>query len=121
VEGTPETGLHGNLTRVIDVCQETLDAYAQSRPEIASSKFAGVVFLAMAGFETAIRTPEDDPRRGVSLMIASSLGRDAAEAVRQHGPNDDLLRCAEACERGATLCETALGERAGNEALRPPD
>jgi hypothetical protein len=48
-------------------------------------------------------------------MIAATLGRDAAAAVRDHGLEGDLLRCAEACERGAMLCEAALGERPGSE------
>jgi len=124
VAGASGSGLHRALGGVIDVCEETLDAYAESRPDIASSKFGGVVLLAVAAFETVIATRADDPRRSLSLMIAATLGRDAAAALRGHvlafqppehdvpggHADDNLLRCAEACERGATLCEQALGE-----------
>jgi hypothetical protein len=115
VEGASASSLHSRLRSVVDACQETLDAYADSRPEVSNSKFAGVVFLAIAGFETVIATATDDPRRDTGLMIAATLGRDAAAAVRDHGLEGDLLRCAEACERGAMLCEAALGERPGSE------
>ena len=91
----------------IRLCEETVEAYAAEDPGARDTPFAAAVLLAAAAIRTAAETPADDPRREVSLLIAENVAREASDAVRAHGLDARLLRCAEALDRAAFLCERA--------------
>ena len=90
------------------ICRSTLEAYREEAESSGASFFAAVV-LALAGIERAIGSSRGDPAHDASLLIAASLCRQAAGSIRAHGLDDDLLRCADACERAAQICEAAVG------------
>jgi hypothetical protein len=92
------------LERCIAVCERTLEAFVAESDQ--STPFARPILRATAALQAALGT-EADELRDVSLAIASDLAGEAA-AIRRHGLDERLLRCAEACERAAFLCEDVL-------------
>src|SRR4051794_2567509 len=98
------------LQRCVGVCDETLEAYRGNEQAITGRVFSSVM-LGVAALERVVDAGQDDPVREVSLTIASSVCREAAQVVRGHGLDEQLLRCADACERAAHLCESALASR----------
>ena len=108
----PEAGtgssLAANLRECVSVCEHTLALYRESE-ETTGKSFFSAVMLAMAGIERVIDAEDAGQEREVSLMIAASLAREAAQTVRRHGLDEQLLRCADACVRAALLCEKAPG------------
>jgi hypothetical protein len=110
---SPHIAVHSPLAEALQpsvrVCESTLETYRDdAESQSGASFFAGVV-LALAGLERAVESSYGDPTHDASLMIAASLCREAASNVRKHGLDDGLLRCADACERAAHICEAAVG------------
>jgi len=108
----PHIDVHSPLAAALQppmhICQTTLEAYREDAESSGASFYAGVV-LALAGIERAIESSRGDPTHDASLLIAASLCRQAAGSMRAHDLDDDLLRCADACERAAQICEAAVG------------
>jgi hypothetical protein len=94
------------LVRCVRVCEATLEDYGAE--EETGTQLVSSLVLAVAGVERAVEADADDPGRPASLAIAATLCRDAAGSVRRYGLDPSLLRCAEACDRAAYLCERAL-------------
>jgi hypothetical protein len=92
----------------VRICEATLEAYREEAESSSDSFFAAVV-LALAGLERAVESSYGDPTHDASLLIAASLCREAASSVRKHGLDTELLRCADACERAAHICEASVG------------
>lgn len=93
----------------VRVCESTLETYRDEAESASGGSFLPSVVLALAGIERAIESGNGDPTHDASLLIAASLCREAASSVRRHGLDADLLRCADACERAAHICEAAVG------------
>src|SRR4051794_40984985 len=101
--------LSRDLGRCAETCEQILASYVADNPEAATTPFAAVVMLAVAGMQTACEAAADDEsRREASLLIAGSLARDATATVRAYGLDDRVLSCADALDRAAFLCESAL-------------
>ena len=75
--------LAGGLARCISVCRATPAAYAEGQEADSASVHS----------------------RAEELRLAAATARETAAAIRRHGQDERLLRCAEACERAAFLCE----------------
>jgi hypothetical protein len=104
------SALASTLSRCLAVCEETLDEQHGAERSPATARFARAAMLAAAALETAIANDDggrDDDRR-VSLVIARTLCRDAAEAARRSAPDGSLLRFAETLDRAAMRCDQAL-------------
>ena len=101
------TSLTDGLLRSARLCEETLESYRGDEATTGRTFFSAVM-LAVATFERAAASEPDDPSRELSLLIAQTVGREAAQTIRAHGLDPRLLRCSEACERAANLCELAL-------------
>jgi hypothetical protein len=93
----------------VRVCRSALEAYGGVAESPSGGSFVAALVLALAGIERAIDTSYGDPTHDASLLIAVSLCREAATSIRKHGLDADLLRCADACERAAHICEGAVG------------
>jgi hypothetical protein len=108
----PHADVHSPLAEAlqpsVQICETTLEAYRDEAESSGASFFAAVV-LALAGLERAVESSYGDPTHDASLLIAASLCREAASSIRKHGVDDALVRCAEACERAAHICEAAVG------------
>ena len=109
----PHTQAHSALAEAlhspIRVCNATLETYrGEAESPTGASSFASLV-LALAAIERAIDSGYGDPAHDSSLLIAASLCREAAISIRRHGLDADLLRCADACERAAHVCQAAVG------------
>lgn len=109
----PHPAVHSPLAEALQpavrVCEATLEAYRNDAESLSGASFFAAVVLALAGIERAIESGNGDPTHDASLLIAASLCREAASGVRRHGLDADLLRCADACERAAHICEAAVG------------
>jgi hypothetical protein len=104
-----QTPLAEALQPSVRVCESTLDVYRAEAESPTGGSFFAAVMLALAGIERAVESSYGDPTHDASLLIASSLCREAASSIRKHGFDADLLRCADACERAAHICEAAVG------------
>ena len=93
----------------VRICESTLETYRDEAVSQSGALFFAAIVLALAGMERAVESSYGDPTHDASLLIAASLCREAASSIRKHGLDDGLLRCADACERAAHLCEAALG------------
>ncbi len=109
----PHTDVQSPLSEALHpslrICESTLEAYREEAESKTGASFFAAVILAVAGMERAVESSYDDPTHDASLLIAASLCREAASSVRKHGLDVDLLRCADACERAAHICESAVG------------
>ena len=109
----PHTDVHSPLAEALHpsvrVCEMTLEAYRDGDESHEGASFVAAVVLALAGIERAIESSYGDPTHDASLLIAASLCREAARSIRKHGFGADLLCCADACERAASICEAAVG------------
>lgn len=90
-------------------CESTLEAYRDDAESQSGASFFTAVVLALAGMERAVESSYGDPTHDASLLIAASLCREAAGSIRRHGLDAGLLRCADACERAAHICEAGVG------------
>jgi hypothetical protein len=112
----PDIQVHSPLADALQpsmrLCELTLDAYREEAESATGSVFFASVVLAVAGMERAIESANDDSTHDASLLIAASLCRDAVSSIRKHGFDANLLRCADACDRAAHICEAAVGKRA---------
>jgi len=108
----PYIDVHSPLAEALQpsvrVCESTLEAY-RNDAESSGASFLAAVVLALAGIERAIESSRGDPTHDAVLLIASTLCRQAADSIRAHGLEADLVRCAGACERAAQICEAAVG------------
>lgn len=102
-----ESPLTTVLRRCARVCEDTLESYG-GQEEATGTEFVSSLMLAVAGIERAVAAEYDEPTHDAALVIAATLCRDAAGGVRNYGLDPTLLRCADACERAAYLCEAAL-------------
>ncbi len=93
----------------VRICEATLEQYRDRAESQTGASFFAAIVLALAGMERAVASSEGDPTHDASLLIAASLCREAASSVRKHGLDDGLLRCADACERAAHICQSAVG------------
>lgn len=98
--------LAGGLARCISVCQATLAAYAEGGR--ADSAFARAILRTTAALEAALSVHSS----AEELRLAAATARETAAAIRRHGLDERLLRCAEACERAAFLCEDVVPQAA---------
>jgi hypothetical protein len=109
----PRTAVHSPLSDALQpsvrVCEATLEAYRNDAESPTGASFFAAVVLALAGIERAVDSGNGDPTHDASLLIAASLCREAASSVRKHGLDANLLRCADACDRAAHICEAAVG------------
>ena len=78
-------------------------------PDAADRSPAAVALMrATAALEAALRLHTGDAEvRELALRVAANLARDAARELRASGLDERLLRCADACERAAFLCDRA--------------
>jgi hypothetical protein len=95
------------LQSSVRICESTLEAYRGDAE--SGAPFLAAIVLALAGIDRALDSSAGDPTHDASLLIAASLCHEAARSIRTHGFDADLLRCADACERVAHICESALG------------
>jgi len=96
------------LRRCIESCEQTLNAYTAKEAE-TTPPFVDALMLAIGGMQAAIRMQTYDRElRQASLRIAAMLAREGASTVRRYGLDDELLNCADACERAAFICEDVL-------------
>jgi hypothetical protein len=93
----------------VRICEATLELYRGEAESQTGASFFAAVVLAVAGMDRAVEASDGDPTYDASLLIAASLCREAASSIRRHGLDDGLLRCADACERAAHICEAAVG------------
>jgi hypothetical protein len=109
----PHVDVHSPLAEALQpsvrICESTLGAYRDEAESQTGASFFAAVVLALAGMERAVESSFGDPTHDASLLIAASLCREAASSIRRHGLDDGLLRCADACERAAHICESAVG------------
>lgn len=109
----PYTDVHSPLAEALQPslrrCEKTLEAFRDDADSPAGESFVAAIVLAVAGIERAIASSHGDPTHDASLLIAASLCREAAGSIRKRGFDVDLLRCADACERAAHVCESAVG------------
>jgi hypothetical protein len=95
---------HG-LGRCAVVCRQTLASYG------GSSKVSVSLMRTTAALEAALRLHTRDAEvRGVALRIACDFARETATLLRASGLDDRLLRCADACDRVAYMCEDVLAD-----------
>ncbi len=106
---TERSPFAGGLARCIAVCEATLAAYAGDGE--AQSPFAGTLLRTTAALKAAAESRTGRLCRD-TLAIAAATARETAAAIRRHGLDERLLRCAEACERAAFLCEDVLPQAA---------
>lgn len=111
VENSPQSVLDRALERAAQVCEQTIEELREEPGSLSNSRFLSVALLASSAFETAIRARETPQQSELALMIAATLGREAADTARAHGLDERLLRCAEACDAAVVRCETALARR----------
>ena len=96
------------LRRCIESCEQTLNAYLVKEAE-TTPPFVDALMLAIGAMQAAIRMQTYDRElRQASLRIAAMLAREGASTVRRYGLDDELLNCADACERAAFICEDVL-------------
>lgn len=96
------------LTRCSTACEDALAEYAEEHPRAPTTSFGSTLLLASAALGALADLAEDDPRRGLSLMIAVTLARESADRIRRFGLDERLLRCAALCDQAADLCEATL-------------
>jgi len=96
------------LQPTVRICESTLDTYRDEAESESGASFFAAVVLALAGMKRAVESGYGDPDHDASLLIAASLCREAASSVRRHGLDTGLLRCADACERAAHICEAVV-------------
>lgn len=103
--GQMESPLSVGLQRCVDVCEQVLERYM--RAEVAASAgFVGTVIAATAAVQAVLDAERDDSELLAAVKAtAANVCRAAATTIRSSGLDDDLLRCAEACDRAAFLCE----------------
>jgi hypothetical protein len=92
----------------VRVCESMLEAYRDDAESPSGASFFSALALALAGMERAAAAGPGDATHDASLLIAASLCREAAVSIRKQGLDASFLRCADACERAAHLCEAAL-------------
>jgi len=93
------------LGRCIESCEQALKTYRAREAE----PFVDGLMLAIGAMQAAIRMQTYDRElRQASLRIAAMLARKGAATVRRYGLDDELLNCADACERAAFICEDVL-------------
>jgi hypothetical protein len=107
IGNAPQPPLTSALRRAIDVCEQTLEELQQEPGDFTDSAFLRATLLAVGAFETALHADGREGQRDVRLMIAATLGKQAAEPARVHGLDERALRFAEACDSAAFLCESA--------------
>lgn len=101
---------HG-LERCATVCRQTLESYEPSDGSEANSELAVALMRTTAALQAALRLHTRDAEvRGVALRIAVDLARETATLLRAAGLDERLLRCADACERAAYLCDDVLAD-----------
>jgi hypothetical protein len=109
----PHVDVHSLLAEALHpsvrICESTLETYRDEAESQTGASFFAAVVLALAGLERAVESSYGDPTHDASLLIAASLCREAAGSIRAHGLDDGLLRCADACERAAHICESSVG------------
>lgn len=109
---SPHTPVHSPLAEALQpsvrACESTLEMYRDDADSASGAAFFSAVVLALAGIERAIESNDGGPTHDASLLIAASLCHEAARSVRKHGLDARLLRCADACERAAHICEAAV-------------
>lgn len=109
----PHTSVQSPLVDALQppvrVCEATLEAYRDQAESQTGASFFAAVALAIAGMERAVESSYGDPTHDASLLIAASVCREAASSIRRHGLDEGLLRCADACERAAHICQAAVG------------
>lgn len=88
-----------------------LDALDDEVGALAERRVASSVMVAVAALETVAGTPPGDDRREPALLIAVTLGQEAATTARAGSEDQRLLRCADACERAASVCQAELDAR----------
>jgi hypothetical protein len=108
----PDTHVQSPLAEALHpsvrVCESTLDAYRHDGETATGAAFFAAVVLAVAALERAVESSDRDPAHQESLLIAASVCHEAATSIRKHGLDSTLLRCADACERAAYICEAAV-------------
>jgi hypothetical protein len=97
------------LEPCVRICEATLELYRDQAESQTGASFFAAIVLALAGIERAVASSDGDLTHDASLLIAASLCREAASSIRKHGLDEGLLRCADACERAAHICQAAVG------------
>jgi hypothetical protein len=92
------------LQRCIEVCEHCLQQYMRAQLS-ASRGFVGSLIAATAAIQAVIDADRADSEILAAVKeTAANVCRDAATTIRSSGLDEDLLRCAEACERAAFFC-----------------
>jgi hypothetical protein len=108
VTNPQQSALSSGLQSAIEACEETLELLREA-PNPPDDRLLRVVVLAAGAFETALsRLAQDHPQREASLLIAATLGAEAANLARELGVDEPMVRCGGACDRAALLCEAAV-------------
>jgi hypothetical protein len=108
VDKALDPALSGTLGRRAEACERLLKACIADESE-PPAPILDALQLSIAGMQAAVRLQSADPELlQASLGIAATLAREGAETVRRHDLDEQLLGCADACERAALICEDAL-------------
>jgi hypothetical protein len=95
------------LRRCVACCRETIETYAaKADPD---PEFAAPLLAVVAALELAIEARP--PRRERALVAAEEITRDAAARLRRYGLDEQILRCAAACDHAAHRLQAALRAR----------
>ena len=91
------------LRRCIACCCQTVETYAaKSDPD---AEFASTLLAVVAALELVLEaTPE---KRERTLAAAVGIARSGAATIRRYGLDEQILRCAAACEEAAHRCSGA--------------
>lgn len=103
-----ELALSRNLGRCAEACERAL-RFCLSEESEPPATVVDALQVSIAGMQAAVRLEGADPElRQASLRIAATLARRGAATVRRYDLDDQLPACADACERGALICEDAF-------------
>jgi hypothetical protein len=104
------------LDGAADFCEQTLSDYLAENPEAATSLFCRRVRFAAAATKTASRELlRRAPENHLSIFIAETLLRDAAEAGREQHLDDDVAAIIAECDKAARTCAKLLQNRQQEE------
>ena len=101
-----------SLAHCVEACAEALARFPASDVELARRPVRSDVEAAVAAFQRVMAHAQN----GLStrtLQSAVASGYRAADRIRSCGLDEQFLRCAEALDRAAMLCEASLQRRRG--------
>jgi hypothetical protein len=110
------SGVATALDVAADFCEQKLSDYVAENPDAATSLFCRRVRFAAAATKTASRELlKRAPESYLSVFIAETLLRDAAEAGRERHLDDDVAAIIAECDKAARTCAELLQNRQQKE------